>query len=80
MRGATIDEFDNGQVDVLLSDTEGCEYFCIKNLVSRPKVIVLEIWGNRYVNPYIDEIGVWMGANGYRFAGRDETDALFIKT
>ena len=32
--GITIDKIDDGEIDVLLSDTEGCEWFCIKNLIS----------------------------------------------
>lgn len=75
----TMDEIDNGQVDVLLSDTEGSEYYCLLNLKSRPKVIVLELYGQGYINPKIHEIAHWMLREGYGLVGRDETDALFIK-
>ncbi len=79
VRGATIDEFDDGEVDVLLSDTEGCEWFCVKHLRSRPRVIVLETHGNNYINPFIREINQWMDTNGYRLVGRDAEDSLFIR-
>lgn len=75
----TIDELDDGEVDLLLSDTEGSEWFCVKYLKSRPRLIVLELWGNRYVNPFIKEIADWMSSNGYAFVGRDETDGVFVR-
>lgn len=75
----TIDQVDDGNIDVLLSDTEGCEWFCIKNLKSRPKLIVLELRGQRYINPYMNEILDWMAMNGYGVAGYDQTDFVFIR-
>lgn len=78
--GRSIAEFDNGQVDVLLADVEGCEWFCIKNLISRPKVIVLETHGQSYRNPRIMEIAAWMDQNGYTIQGQDQTDTLFIRS
>jgi hypothetical protein len=79
IEGVTTDKFDDGTIDVFLSDTEGCEWFCIKHLISRPKVIILETHGNNYINPYIKEINQWMSENNYRLESRDAEDSLFIK-
>ncbi len=80
VRGATIDEFDNGQIDILAVDTEGCEYWALDKLISRPRLICLETHGQAYVNPLIDRIVTWMQTNGYAVAGQTESDTLFIKT
>ena len=82
--GMTIDQFDDGEIDVLLADVEGSEWWCINGLKSRPKVIVLELWGQTgpgetFENANIGKIAAWMNANGYAFGGRDQTDAVFIK-
>ncbi len=79
IEGVTTDKFDDGTIDVFLSDTEGCEWFCIKHLVSRPKVIILETHGNNYINPFIKEINQWMADNNYNLITRDREDSLFIK-
>lgn len=75
----TIEQLDDGEIDVLLADVEGSEWFCIKGLKSRPKMIILELFGWQYVNPYLEEIKGWMSENGYIFAGRDDTDVLFVR-
>ena len=75
----TIDQIDDGNIDVLLSDTEGCEWFCVKNLKSRPKLIVLELRGQRYINPHMNEILDWMAGNSYAIAAYDQTDFVFIR-
>ncbi len=80
VRATTIDEFDNGQVDILLADVEGCEWYCIKNLISRPKIIVLETHGKGYTNPHLSEINEWMAANSYEVVGSDDTDTTYVKS
>lgn len=77
--GITIGSIDDGNIDVLLADAEGSEWFCIKHLKSRPKVIVLELFGWRYQNPYLKEIMSWMSKNGYMLLERDGSDALFVR-
>lgn len=82
--GMTIDQFDDGEIDVLLADVEGSEWWCINGLKSRPKVIVLELWGQTgpgetFVNANLDKIVGWMQANGYAFGGRDATDGVFVR-
>ena len=75
----TIDKIDNGEIDVLLNDTEGCEYFSLTNFVSRPKIIVLETHGYSYTNPYIKEISQWMKENNYSEIERDFADTLYVR-
>lgn len=79
VRSTTIDEFDNGQIDILAVDTEGCEYYALETLISRPKLICLETHGQQYVNPMLDQIVKWMQTNGYGMAGQTESDTLFVK-
>lgn len=79
VNGLTIDKIDDGEIDVLLSDTEGCEWFCIKNLISRPKLIVLELRGQGYVNPYFNQIMDWMTINRYAIVGYNQTDFFFVR-
>lgn len=79
VRGATIDEFDNGLIDILAVDTEGCEYWALDRLVSRPRLICLETHGGQYVNPLIDRIIAWMQTNNYGVAAQTESDTLFAR-
>lgn len=79
VRGATIDEFDDGQVDILAVDVEGCEYWSLHTLVSRPRLICLETHGGQYVNPMLDQIVDWMRMNGYGVAAQSESDTLFAR-
>lgn len=78
VNGITIDQIDNGKIDILLSDTEGSEWFSLKYLISRPKLIVLELTGQKYVNPYIEEILTWINKNNYTLYANDATDYAFI--
>lgn len=77
--GITIDQIDDGTIDVLLADCEGSEWFCLKHLKSRPKLIVLEMSGQGYVNPYAGEILEWLTVEGYSVGGHGLTDSWFIK-
>jgi len=79
--GFNINHFDNGEIDVLVSDTEGSDYYCIRDLISRPKVIILEthyIYSS-YINPFINEINQWMKDNNYKEICKDQSDTLYIK-
>lgn len=75
----TIGSFDNGEIDVLLVDAEGCEWYVLNNLKSRPKVIVLETHGQNFVNTYLSSIYQWMNDNNYFLANEDVSDSLFIR-
>lgn len=59
-----FDEIDDGTIDVLSIDTEGCDWYVIQNMISRPTVISIETGTKSYVNPFIKEIKEWMQANG----------------
>jgi FkbM family methyltransferase len=75
----TFDEFDDGTIDLLSIDTEGCEWYAIQTMTSRPKVISLETHGKRYRNPFIGEIGKWMQENRYRVWYRDKSDTVYVR-
>lgn len=76
----TIDKYDTGDIDVLAVDAEGCEWFALKYLKSRPILICLETHGNNYVNPYMKEISDWMKANNYKAIHQNESDTLYLKS
>ncbi len=70
---------DDGTIDLLSVDTEGCEWFVLKYMISKPKVISLETHGRKYVNPFINEIVQWMKDNGYIEWYREKSDTIYIK-
>lgn len=79
-------EFDDGTIDFLTVDAEGSEWFVIKSLLSRPKVIVLELGKfmpfydkDHWKNPYLEEINRWMGQNNYMLIDRWEEDFVFMR-
>jgi len=71
-------EIDDGTIDLLSVDTEGSEWFVIKNMRSRPAVISLETHGGMYVNPFLDKLLEWMDANNYVLWYKDKSDSLFV--
>jgi FkbM family methyltransferase len=73
-------DFDDGTIDLLSIDTEGCEWYVLEHLVSRPIVISLETHGKAYTNPYLKHITGWMSENGYRVWYRDKSDTVFVRT
>lgn len=75
-----FDEIDDGSIDLLSIDTEGCEWFVLKFMKSRPKVISIETHGDAYVNPFINEIRKWMKNNNYKIWYKDLTDSVFVKS
>jgi len=77
---STIDKYDNGKIDLLCADMEGCEWYMLKYLKSRPSLICLETHGNKYVNPFIKEIGEWMKKNKYEPIHQTQSDTLFLQT
>jgi FkbM family methyltransferase len=78
-----IEHFDKGDIDAILIDTEGCEWRIIKEMVSRPKLIVLETHnpddhGNGpYETPDLDLIKKWMKDNNYVLIYNDMTDSYY---
>ncbi|HQT91915.1 MAG TPA: FkbM family methyltransferase [Candidatus Kryptobacter bacterium] len=75
----TFDKIDDGTIDLLSVDIEGSEWYVIKHMRSRPKVVSLETHGKKYVNPFIDEINRWMAGNGYSIWYKDNTDTVFAR-
>ena len=75
----TFDEIDDGTIDLLSADIEGCEWFVIKHMKSRPTIISLETHGSMYVNPFLNEILNWMNNNDYEMWYRTGSDTVFIK-
>jgi FkbM family methyltransferase len=75
----TFDELDDGTIDLLSVDTEGSEWYVVKQLVSRPAVISVETHGKSYLNPYYSEISGWMAANGYERWWLNKTDTVYYK-
>ena len=77
--GITIDQIDPGNIDLLAADCEGSEFFVLKYLISRPKIIALETHGQSYKNPFLKEIIEWMNVNNYGLIDQTESDSLFLK-
>lgn len=81
VNGINFASVDDGKIDLLAVDTEGAEWFVLKNLKSRPAMICLEthLSNHAYVNPHIDKINKWMADNGYKECARDDSDTVWIK-
>ncbi len=79
VEGKKISEFDKGNIDFLFLDTEGAEWFCLKHLISRPKIVVIETHGENYINPYIHQINAWILKNQYSIMATNDSDSFFIR-
>ena len=75
----TFDTIDDGTIDVLSIDTEGCEWYAIKAMKSRPAVISIEMGFRSYRNPFAAEIAAWLRDNGYVQWYRDRSDRVYIR-
>ncbi len=74
-----FDEIDKGDIDLLSIDTEGCEWYVLKFMTSRPRVISVETGVKRYVNPHLNAIREWMQANDYELWYREASDSVFVR-
>lgn len=72
-------ELDNGKIDLLSIDTEGCEWIVLRDMISRPKIICLETHGKYYINKNLKEILNWMEVNNYVLWFKDGSDSVFIQ-
>lgn len=72
-------QIDKGDIDLLSVDVEGCEWYVLKYMQSRPKVISLETHGKYYINPFLKDILSWMQTNSYEVWYKDVSDTVFIK-
>ena len=79
VRAVTFDTIDDGSIDYLRVDTEGSEWYVIENLVSRPDVIVLELFGKRYLNPHSKQLRRWLKEHDYLPVLMDRSDVVFFK-
>lgn len=66
--GKRFDTFDDGTIDYLIADTEGYEWHILQNMLSRPRVITIEMAWEGYRNPHQDQIETWLADNGYALA------------
>ena len=73
-----FNEIDDGTIELISIDTEGSEWFAIKNMISRPVVISLETHGGMYTNPYLEELEKWMQDNHYTLWYKDKSDSVFV--
>ncbi len=74
-----FDSIDDGTIDLLSVDTEGCEWYVIKYLVSRPGVISVETHGGIYTNPNFKAIDAWMRRNDYSVWFKDKSDTVYVR-
>lgn len=70
---------DDATIDLLSVDTEGCEWYVLKFMLSRPIVISLETHGKKYINPFIKEIEQWMKDNDYDVWYNEKSDTIYVK-
>ena len=78
----TIDNYDNGDIDLLCMDCESCEWFVLEKLKSRPTVIQIEthsVYSNYH--PFnIKEIENWFKTNDYEVIANNESDCVYVKS
>jgi len=72
-------EIDDGTIDLLSIDIEGGEWYAIKHLRSKVKVLSIETHGKYYTNPFINEIRKWIADNDYVLWYEDPSDSVFIR-
>lgn len=72
-------DIDSGNIDLLSIDTEGCEWFVISTMLSRPQIISIETHAKNYINPYLKDLNNWMLENNYTIWYIDKSDTVFIK-
>ncbi|TFZ68077.1 FkbM family methyltransferase [Hymenobacter sp. UV11] len=71
-------EIDDGTIDLLSVDIEGAEWYVLKHLRSRPKVLSLETHGKYYTNPYMPQISDWLHHHNYVLWYKDGSDSVYI--
>lgn len=72
-------DLDDGSIDLLSVDIEGSEWYVLKYLKSKPKVISIETHGKFYTNPNLPEIQHWMASNHYHPWYKDKSDTVFVR-
>lgn len=78
----TIDNYDDGDVDLLCMDCESCEWFVLEKLKSRPSVIQIET--HSYYSTYhpfeFEKIKRWFQDNRYSIMATNESDCIYVKS
>jgi len=80
-----LSRFDHGQIDVALIDVEGSEWNVISQIVSRPRLLVMEMFMKNdeqkkvYTTPGFEEIKKWLVENKYKVFLNQYTDVWFYK-
>jgi FkbM family methyltransferase len=72
-------DLDDGTIDLLSVDIEGSEWYVIKYLKSRPRIISIETHGKYYTNPFIKEITAWIEENNYTPWFKDGSDTVYVR-
>ncbi|VFQ45003.1 FkbM family methyltransferase [Desulfoluna butyratoxydans] len=78
VKAVRFNSIDDGSIDLLSVDTEGSEWFIIKNLISRPAIVSIETHGGIYTNPYIDQLTHWFKTNNYSLWYLDDCDSVYV--
>jgi FkbM family methyltransferase len=73
-------EIDTGDIDLISIDIEGCEWYVIDKMISRPKIISVETHSKAYVNPNILLIETWMKDNSYKMWYQDLSDTVYVQS
>ncbi len=73
-------EIDTGDIDLISIDIEGCEWYVIDKMSSRPKVISVETHAKSYINPHMARIAKWMDDNGYELWYKDLSDSVYVQS
>lgn len=72
-------EFDDGTIELISIDVEGSEWYVLKYMISRPKIISIETHGKFYTNPFIKEILAWTQNHNYSIWYKDDSDTIFVR-
>ena len=70
---------DPGDIDLISIDIEGAEWYVLKHMISRPKIINIEFRADRYSNPFKKEIIKWLNDNNYTLWYHDDTDSVYFR-
>lgn len=79
VKALTFDKIDEGDIDLIAIDIEGCEWYVLKYMKSRPTVISIETHGGLYKNPFSANIKNWMKENNYHLWYKTQSDSVFVK-
>jgi len=72
-------DLDDGTIDLLGIDIEGADWYVLKHLRSRPRVLAIETHGKYYTNPFLSQIKQWLHAHGYVLWYKDRSDSVYIQ-